>query len=538
MTNPPDRTLSDKVSKLQKDFLDLNKFFDLSKMVSQSSNLTDLSENIINFILRYIDVKNAAIFLEMNGFYKIISSYNIGIPDKFIFSNQNEAIWKFLLSGKPLSTLNDNNESIFYSFFENNDIQKLNSSVWLPLIFNQKVIGIISLGSKTSGDFFTEEDHLLYSKIIDYVSPIFNKYNIEQKRDFELKELQKTLHNISILYNLGQTMNFIDDLKALLNIILDKAIKNIGAEKGSLMLYDISTNELVIKVVYGLPDKEVEEKINKGLIECTRIKVGEGVAGSVFLNKTPIITNLGANDPRFAKGENSSNVNSILCVPLIVKGESIGVINITNKKEGKLFNQHDLDFIKALANQASIAIDNAQLYELATKDGLTKLYIHRHFYTLLDNEIKRSARYSHHMTVAMMDIDNFKSVNDTFGHKIGDQILREISAVISHTVRKIDIAARYGGEEFAVIFPETPISTATIIANRLRKNIAQIIVKMAEGAEIAPKISIGLAEFPTHSDNCDNLIEKADKALYYAKEHGKNRVAQYFDSECLIVFDD
>ena len=100
------------------------------------------------------------------------------------------------------------------------------------------------------------------------------------------------------------------------------------------------------------------------------------------------------------------------------------------KKNGKLFNKKDLEFVEALASQASIAVDNAQLYELATKDGLTKLYIHRHFYNLLDSEIKRVQRYHHVLSLLMMDIDNFKQVNDTYGHLVGDMVLKEIAATI------------------------------------------------------------------------------------------------------------
>ncbi len=239
---------------------------------------------------------------------------------------------------------------------------------------------------------------------------------------------------------------------------------------------------------------------------------------------------MGGNDPRFSQFSNDTNVSSLICVPLIAKGECIGIINITNKKNGKLFNKKDLEFVEALANQAAIAVDNAQLYELATKDGLTKLYIHRHFYYLLESEIKRVQRYHHVLSLLMMDIDGFKQVNDTYGHLVGDMVLKEIATTIQKTIRHVDIPARYGGEEFAIILPETQATNALIIAERLRQKISEIKVKVDETTFVSPTVSIGVAEYPNAADNIKDIIDMADKAMYLSKENGKNCIHMYFDN--------
>ena len=299
------------------------------------------------------------------------------------------------------------------------------------------------------------------------------------------------------------------------------------------MLYDSETEELIIKVVYGLPDREIEDKINEGLIECTKIKIGEGIAGEAFAHKKAIITNLGSDDPRFFQSE-LSNVTSLLCLPLIVKDEAIGVINISNKKDRNLFNQDDLDFMGALANQAAIAISNAQLYKLAITDSLTKLYTRRHFEYILDNELRRSQRYKHNMTLLMMDIDNFKAINDTYGHQIGDETLKQIADVILSTLRKMDMPSRYGGEEFAVILPETHKENSKKIAERLRKKISNILIRTKDKHEVSPTISIGLASFPFDTEDRSDIIGFADKALYFAKDSGKNCVAEYTPEGCIL----
>ena len=122
----------------------------------------------------------------------------------------------------------------------------------------------------------------------------------------------------------------------------------------------------------------------------------------------------------------------------------------------------------------------------------------------------------------MMDIDNFKKVNDTYGHLIGDRVLKEIAITIKNTVRNIDVPARYGGEEFTVILPETAAKDATVIAERLRKNIEAIEIPIDDKINLKVSISIGISEFPSSAADSENLIKTADQALYKAKNDGKN----------------
>lgn len=523
--------LFDKMAELQEELHQLNKLFEISKIANSVSNINDIANQLVNFLNTNFDLKNIAFFIEDEGKYSIISSENIAKQYSYEFENQGEGIWHIIENGSPLNMTNEEHKYIYAQFVETYSLGDIEPCLWLPFVNECEVHAIISLGEKKSGLPFTTQEINFLEKVVQYISPVISKFQSLKEKESSLSYLQKTLHNISILYNIGQAMNFIDDLKRLIQIILAKAIQTIGAEKGSLMLYDPTSQELVIKVVYGLPDKEIEEKINEGLIECTRIKTGEGIAGEAFRHKKAIITNLGSNDPRFKQSE-TSNVNSLLCLPLIVKDEAIGVINISNKKNKNLFNQDDLDFMGALANQAAIAISNAQLYKLAITDGLTKLFIRRHFEYMLENEVRRSQRYKHNMTLLMMDIDNFKSINDTYGHQVGDEMLKQIAEVIINMVRKIDMPSRYGGEEFAIILPETHKDNSKKIAERLRKKISGIVLKTKDNIEISPTISIGIAGYPVDADDKDDVVGFADKALYFAKNSGKNCVAEYTSEGC------
>lgn len=519
--------LSDKISTLQKNFYDLNSLFELSIISTQADSIEDLIGKVSEFITQSLNIDSVRFFINHERVYYMVASPNAAEHEYFQFENDDEGFWEVLNKNEFIKVADDNGKPIYKSFWEKYELENLNCS-YLKLFQKDSIpYFIAAIGNKTDSTDFTKEELTYLNKVFNYVGPILIKYIKRRNQENDLKKLQKSLHNISILYNISQAVNFIDDLKRLLRVILNKALETIDAEKGSLMLYNFAENILQTKVVYGLADKNLETEINNGLVECSKIKVGEGIAGTVFVEKKSIISNLGQNDPRFINNGQELNVNSLLCVPLIAKGEPIGVINITNKLNGKLFNKQDLEFIEALANQAAIAIDNAKLYELATKDGLTKLYIYRHFYTLLENEIKRSSRYNHEMTLLMMDIDNFKSVNDTYGHPVGDQVLREIASCISQTIRKIDIASRYGGEEFTVILPETNINDSKIIAERIRKNISKIKINVKDNINICPTVSIGMSEYPSCALDEQTLIELADVALYNAKNNGKNCICEY-----------
>ena len=519
--------IADTIYTLQKNVLDLHNLFDLNMVANQSRTVEDLLSKVADLVKASIGLKSIRFFISNNGLFQtknVISDSDL----EFEFAGDNAP---FLQNETEelIKVVNQDRSPIYKAFWAANNLNELQSE-YLKIFYNEGTpFCVCSISRKEDNTDFTEDDFKYLNQVFSCIEPILRKFIKNKEQEAKIIELNKTIHNLSILYNISQAVNFIDDLKRLISVILDKAIETVNAEKGSLMLYDQSDNTLQVKVVYGLKDKKHEEDINNGIVECKKMKPDSGIAGKVFTEKKSIITNLGGQDPRFKQFSSDNNVSSLICVPLIAKGECIGIINITNKKNGKLFNKKDLEFVEALANQASIAVDNAQLYELATKDGLTKLYIHRHFYNLLDSEIKRVQRYHHVLSLVMMDIDNFKHVNDTYGHLVGDMVLKEIAATIQKTVRHVDIPARYGGEEFTIILPETPAINGVTIAERLRKRISEIEVRVDENTVVRPTVSIGLAEYPNAADDINDLIDWADKALYISKENGKNCIHLYFD---------
>ena len=520
--------LSKKVYNLQKDFLELHNLFDINMVANQSRSIEELLSKIAVLIKSSLELKTVRFFLNTNNIFQ--TKNIISFEDMEFEFNGDNAPFLQTRNDELIKVTSADGKIIYKAFWNTYKLNELNSEYIKVFYNNEAPFCICSISKKENDTEYTEEDFKYLNQIFGCIEPVLAKFLKNKEQEDRIAELNKTINNLSILYNISQAVNFIDDLKRLISVILDKALEAVNAEKGSLMLYDGSDNTLQVKVVYGLKDKKHEDDINNGIVECQKMSPNSGIAGKVFTEKKSIITNLGGNDPRFNQISSDNNVSSLICVPLIAKGECIGIINITNKKNGKLFNKKDLEFIEALANQAAIAVDNAQLYELATKDGLTKLYIHRHFYFLLESEMKRVERYRHVLSLLMLDIDNFKSVNDQYGHLVGDVVIKEIAAAIQKTIRHVDVAARYGGEEFTIILPETAIYNAAIIAERLRKRIQEIKVQAGDKI-ISPSVSIGIAEYPNSSKNIKDLIDWADKALYMSKNNGKNCIHMYFDEK-------
>ena len=191
---------------------------------------------------------------------------------------------------------------------------------------------------------------------------------------------------------------------------------------------------------------------------------------------------------------------------------------------------HEIELLEVLGNQAATSIANAKLYgeieRLAVTDGLTGLFNHRHFQEKLTQEFNRLERFSEPISLLIIDIDHFKKINDTYGHPVGDAVLKKVSGIIRKTIRNIDIPARYGGEEFAVILLGTDTNGALKMAERLRKSIADARFSSEQNA-FNVTVSIGISTHAREMRKKEDLVEQADKALYHAKRTGRNRSVQW-----------
>ncbi|MDN5344937.1 MAG: hypothetical protein PWQ18_1050 [Clostridia bacterium] len=225
-------------------------------------------------------------------------------------------------------------------------------------------------------------------------------------------------------------------------------------------------------------------------------------------------------------GQSARLVGRDLTMPLVI-GQEVGGAIFLQKDGG--FNTDEVRLVEIIAGYTALAVERAQMYETmkrqATVDAKTGLYNYQHMMELLEKELARARRYRRTFTLAMLDIDDFKVYNDTYGHRQGDKALQGIAAIIQSSIREVDIAARYGGEEFVMIMPETTALEATAVAERVRRNIMNAAIDNEGcGPGRVLTVSIGLANYPLDAATIGELIEAADSALYEAKGQGKNMV--------------
>ena len=233
---------------------------------------------------------------------------------------------------------------------------------------------------------------------------------------------------------------------------------------------------------------------------------------------------------RYRKGKREKYKSNEVCVvPLISADKTIGVLNVNDPG---LEEMEHIDFegrIVRISKHLAVSIHNTILYEkvkdLSMRDSMTGLYNFRHFVETLRLEIEKARRYDEHLSCIMLDIDDFKIVNDTYGHQVGDLVLRELARSVSLSVRSSDIPARYGGDEFIIVLPKTPKKRALKIARRLLDLFSGREIRVpSEKQVIAVTLSIGIAGYPVDTKSMDELMKLADDSLYRAKKDGKNRI--------------
>jgi len=314
----------------------------------------------------------------------------------------------------------------------------------------------------------------------------------------------------------------------LLDSIFKVATVLVRGERASLILREENSTDFIIARAVGLAD-EVRRHV--------RIREGEGVVGRVAQSKLPLLVRAGeAERPsqgRTGAGDGDGGpaspgryrTESFVSVPIVVENELRGVLNVADPVDGLSFEETDLSILKVLASHIGACLvqqeQDVALERLADTDPLTWLYNRRHFDRRLKAEADRAMRAEHMLALLMIDVDRFKSINDRYGHRAGDQLLRAVASAITHAVRLYDVPTRYGGDEFAVILPESDTEAASRVALRIIERLASVPLPepLTKSGE-AITLSIGVATFPRPSADANALVEAADTAMYRAKQAG------------------
>jgi diguanylate cyclase (GGDEF)-like protein len=242
-------------------------------------------------------------------------------------------------------------------------------------------------------------------------------------------------------------------------------------------------------------------------------------------------------DARFQGWGDSSHVHGWMGVPMFARGNVTGFLTIDSRSKGA-YSDTDAQLAQAFANQAAIAIENARLFEkvqhLAVTDPLTELYNRRHFFDLARREFYRSRRYGDSMSLIMLDVDDLKLVNDTYGHQAGDRLIQFIGEQCSSQLRQADIAARYAGDEFIIALPGTDLEGGIQVAKRIKDKIADGFA--VENNQLLPvAATLGVSELDETCFSLEMLLTRADKAMYAAKDAGKNCIGACYGNEYKVV---
>jgi len=324
--------------------------------------------------------------------------------------------------------------------------------------------------------------------------------------------------------------------KEVINRVMQLIGNYFSPQNWSLLLIEEHTRRLKFEIVMGVDSEKL-----KGIY----INKGEGIVGWVCEHAEPAIVENTSNDDRFSSRIDELigfNTQSVVCVPLLNgQNKVVGAIELINKVISpsstsksdistktiiptyESFTETDMKILSSIGTFTGIAIENAFLYkkveELAMVDSLTGINNRYYFNEILRQETEKVKRYKRSMCLLMMDVDNFKIINDTFGHITGDRILRSIADILRVSVRESDFLARFGGDEFVIIMPESKESDAFILAKRIQEMIARWNTKETTPG-LSLKISIGVHE--AGSDNIDEILLEADKDLYQCKIFRKN----------------
>ena len=357
--------------------------------------------------------------------------------------------------------------------------------------------------------------------------------HVADRRHSELMDSRQMDH-LRVFHEVARALTANLELEPLLRAILSQMEEYFGPEQWSLLMLDEESSELYYALHAGIDTDNIGD---------LRIKMGEGISGYVALTGNPLVVPDVTADPdwaSFARQHPELHLQSIACLPLRHGGRTLGVLQLHNSKLD-LLPDASISFLRVLCDYAAIALANARyvklVQHLTITDDCTGLFNARYLYTMLESEIAaendpRVIPIQPHFSLLFLDLDHFKSVNDTHGHLVGSRLLAEVGGVIKRTLGPAHAGFRYGGDEFVALLRGFDKVAATELANSLRTAIRETAFLTGEGLSLHLTASFGLATYPQDGDTLHAIIRSADTMMYHAKARGRDQIA-IADSDAL-----
>ncbi|MBI9043725.1 MAG: diguanylate cyclase [Anaerolineaceae bacterium] len=400
------------------------------------------------------------------------------------------------------------------------DDQQYFSIMAAPLIVEDKFLGVLEAQAEKA-NVFNEDNLLTLDKLAGKAAiAIYNAQLHASERDQR--------HVTEALVDVSLSLTSLLDRESVIGSLLDNINRLISFDVASISLFEKGDLNLV-----GV--RELGTDLNQIVNEPVSIPKALKSLIEVIDKTHKTVCILDSKELADWDIENQyEDYRSWVGTPIIVREKLIGFI-VLRKKRANQYNYGMLASIEAFAAIAGIAIENARLYDqqqlLADTDGLTGLANRRKFDEILKLEYRRNRRANRTLSLALLDIDKFKNYNDTYGHPVGDDLLRNLGSLLKSMVREVDFVARYGGEKFVIILPETSLRNAEMVMDRLRKKVTLLHIQSQSSElplpDFAVTVSIGISSVSGEEKSASELLEEADVALYQAKEGGRNQVRRY-----------
>jgi diguanylate cyclase (GGDEF)-like protein len=347
---------------------------------------------------------------------------------------------------------------------------------------------------------------------------------VKEKRQFEVIESRQMDH-LRVFHDVARALTSTLELEQILGTIMHKMAQFFGPERWSLLMVDERSQELYYAIAVG----ENAESL-KGL----RVPLGEGVAGWVASTGNPLVVPDVSLDPQwsaFAKKHPDLNIQSIACLPVRSENRTLGVIQLLNSKLD-LLSEYSISFLRILCDYAAIAIRNSRsmklIQELSITDDCTGLFNARYLYQMLDEQIASSGGNplrKPQFSLLFLDLDHFKSVNDTHGHQRGTRLLAEVGSLLKRCLGPANFAFRYGGDEFVALMPNLSKQAAMTMTIGLCEQFRKARFLEGDGLSLTILASFGLATFPEDGETVHDILRSADMMMYEAKNTTRNNVA-------------
>ena len=328
------------------------------------------------------------------------------------------------------------------------------------------------------------------------------------------------LEDLLVFHQVARSLTSSFDLDTILRTIIEHMERFIEADLWTLLMLDEEHQELYYAITAGGEDTALRN---------LRIKVGEGIAGWVAEHGETLLVPETENDPRLktALGDRSRAVRSVIALPLRGRKGTHGVIEIFNPRAEQL-TDYTIAFLHILADHAAIAIENAhdlaRIQQLTITDDCTGLYNVRHLYDVLGWELERCSQPELPVSLAFLDLDHFKRVNDEHGHLVGSELLSRAGERLRELSRKQDWCFRYGGDEFVIMMPETGAEAALQLTTALHKALMGTIFQMKNGLELRVSASVGVSTALADGATVHAVIAAADRRMYAVKASGRGAV--------------